>query len=68
MTVAVHGNEYRRKLKVRQKKTLKMLDLAIQFLEVAIKNHGRIAIEWPRSSGLWETERWTNFMRKHNLK
>ena len=45
-----------------------MLNLAIKFLEVAIENHGRIAVEWPRSSGLWETREWIAFMTKHNLK
>lgn len=45
-----------------------MLDLAIAFLETAIKNHGRIAVEWPRNSGLWETKKWVDFMRRRNLK
>ena len=68
LNIAVHGDEYKKKRKKCRKKTLKMLDLAINFLEVAIKNHGRIAVEWPRSSGLGETAAWVNFMKKHNLK
>ena len=43
LNVAVHGNEFSKKLKQSRRK-------------VAIKNHGRIAVEWPRSSGLWETK------------
>ena len=68
LNVAIHGNEYRKKLKQSRRKTINMLNLAIKFLEVAIKNHGRIAVEWPRSSGLWETQEWIAFMNKHNLK
>ena len=55
LNVAVHGNEFSKKLKQSRRK-------------VAIKNHGRIAVEWPRSSGLWETREWIAFMNKHNLK
>ena len=46
LNIAVHGDEYKKKLKKCRKKTFKMIDLAINFLEVAIKNHGRIAVEW----------------------
>ena len=65
---AVHGREYAKKLRKARKQSLKMLDLAIPFLERAIQNDGRIAVEWPRSNGLWETQAWINFMTKHNLK
>ena len=68
LNVAIHGDEYGKKLKQSRSKTIKMLNLAIKFLEVAIKNHGRIAVEWPRSSGLWETKEWGAFMKRHNLK
>ena len=68
LNVAIQGKGYQKKLKKAQKKTLRMLNLAIQFLEIAIKNYGRICVEWPRSSGLWETPEWLAFMKKHNLK
>ena len=68
LNVAIHGDEYGKKLKQSRSKTIKMLNLAIKFLEVAIKNYGRIAVEWPRSSGLWETKEWGAFMKRHNLK
>ena len=59
---AVHGREYSRKLRKARKRTLKMLDLAIPFLEQVIQKNGRIGVEWPRSNGLWETQAWINFM------
>ena len=37
-------------LRKAKKRTMKMLDLAIPFLEHAIQNNGRIGIEYPRSS------------------
>ena len=37
-------------LRTAKKRTMKMLDLAIPFLEHAIQNNGRIGIEYPRSS------------------
>ena len=68
LNVAIHGEQYEMKLNKSRKKTINMLNLAIKFLEVAIKNHGRIAVEWPRSSGLWETKEWIAFMKRFNLK
>ena len=46
---------------------MKMLDLAIPFLEQVIENNGRIGVEWPGSNGLWETQAWIDFMTKHKL-
>ena len=65
---AIHGREYSKKLRKARKRTMKMLDLAIPCLELAMQNNGRIGVEWPRSNGLWETQTWINFMNKHNLK
>ena len=65
---AVHGKEYSKKLRKARKHTMKMLDLAIPFLEQVIENDGRIGVEWPRNNGLWETQAWIDFMTKHNLK
>eukprot|EP00435_Cladocopium_sp_Y103_P048465 s1082_g14.t1 len=64
----IHGKEYSKKLRKARKRTMKMLDLAIPFLEQVIENNGRIGVEWPRSNGLWETQAWIDFMTKHNLK
>ena len=38
------------------------------FLEIAMSNNGRMAVELPRSNGLWDTVEWKTFMAKHNLK
>ena len=65
---AIHGREYSKKLHKARKCTMKMLDLAIPCLGLAMQNNGRIGVEWPRSNGLWETQTWINFMKKHNLK
>ena len=62
----IHGREYSKRRRKARKRTLKMLDVAIPFLEQVIQNNGRIGVEWPRSHGLWETR--ANFMTKHNLK
>ena len=58
----VHAKEISKRLRKGRKKTMKILDLAIPFLEAAIENHGRIAAELPRNNGLWETRAWVNFM------
>lgn len=34
---------------------MEMMDLALPCLEAAMTNYDRIAVEWPRNSGLWET-------------
>ena len=44
---AVHGREYSKRFRKARKRTLKMLDLAIPFLEQVIQNNGRIGVEWP---------------------
>lgn len=68
LSEAIHGREYSKKLCKARKRTMKMLDLAIPFLEQVIENNGRIGVEWPRSNSLWETQAWINFMTKYNLK
>ena len=65
---AVHGASFTKKLKKAQSKLIKMLLLALPFLELAMSNNGRIAVELPRSNGLWDTVEWKTFMAKHNLK
>ena len=65
---AVHGKEYSKKLRKTRKHAMKMLDLAIPFLEQVIENDGRVGVEWPRNNDLWETQAWIDFMTIHNLK
>ena len=68
MNVYKGGRSYARKLKANREWVESMLTLALPVLQTAIDGHGRIAVEWPRNTLLWEHPTWQEFDRKNGLR
>lgn len=68
LNLSLHGPKYKRILEKNRKLSRFMLGRAMQFLEIAHANHGRIAIEWPKSSGLWDLPEWKEFSERLHLR
>lgn len=60
---AKHGEPYRRKLALIQKKSRNFIRCAVQILA----QWGHVAFEWPRGSRGWALPELVKFIRKHNL-
>ena len=64
---AKHGEPYRRKLALSQKKSRKILRNFIRCAEQILAQGGHVAFEWPRGSRGWALPELVKFIRKHNL-
>ena len=67
MNVHVHGPSFEKKLQKRRKNSRGMLQQALGVLETALEQYGRVAVEWPTSSGWWKQPEWLAFEQKHKL-
>lgn len=65
---AQYGEKFAKKLKKGRKETRRMLGYALQFAEVCVRNHGRVAFEHPQESGLWDLPEWLEFEHRLGLK
>ena len=68
MCVHLYGSQYQASLTAEQQAARYMLALAMQVLEYVSQQGGRIAIEWPASSGLWNLPEWIEFEQSMNLR
>ena len=68
LNVSQYGKKFERKLNQGRKETRLMLGHAMQFVEVCMTNHGRIAFELPQEAEIWNLPEWLEFEKRHNLK
>ena len=62
------GSEYKKRLKAKQRHVENMLAKALPVLQTVLENHGRVAVEWPRHTLLWNLPLWQNFEQRNGLK
>ena len=68
MSVHKGDAEYKKRLRAEHKRIVDMLALAVPIFQTAIRNNGRIAIEWPRHTKFWELPLWQQFEQRNGLK
>ena len=68
MSVRKGDSEYKKRLRAEHKRVADMLALAVPIFQTVIRNNGRIAIEWPRHTKLWELPLWQQFEQRNGLK
>ena len=68
MSVRKGDAEYKKRSRAEHKRIVDMLALAMPIFETIIQNNGRIAIEWPRHTKLWELPLWQQFEQRNGLK